>query len=263
MDESLRRSYLKALGLDNFHSSRYPAGDRFPVTWAVAAHGAGTVSPDADSPGPGLSGQRNATVKNNHARKVMTGIMHESVSKADIEELPGQPPGEENSEGKPKHVPQPEIRFTLEFFRVNPEILVINEAPFSQKSGQQDLVYSLLKAILKALQIAPVDCEQADVFKWPITENAISDNSDLPRAMSALNGFIQRQQALDKLQRIFLFAERFKELLVDDGKLVQVFDSPAIQLVQTRSLYTLLQVPALKKVVWEELLPYVETNADR
>jgi len=260
MDEFLRRSYLKILGLDNFHSlSGFAVGERLQSQSQSESQSQQNTS---DFAGIQLDGtNRHLPPLQNSLTDDSSGVKMnapEPLPKSSI--LVNKSDGAINDPDISNQVAVPEIRFTLEFFRVSPEVLVVNEAPFSPDNSHQALVLNLLRAILHALDFPTDESWSSEIFRWPMDENINPGQSDLQQAMSALNGFIQRQQDQHKIRLILLFAERFRDLLADSEKTVKIFDSSVLKLIQTRSLYTLVRVPELKRNTWIDLQPLYGYN---
>lgn len=156
----------------------------------------------------------------------------------------------------------PDLRFNLQYFQINDELVVLNELPYhyTTETAQQEI--SLLNAMLVALGI---DCKlaQADmVFRWPLAADDTSGSERAIEASSALRGFIQGRRMACGFSQLLVLAGQCAGLIQHALGDSQDNTNNALseyQLVITHTLGEMLKVPALKKNVWHKIRPLRRT----
>ncbi len=150
-----------------------------------------------------------------------------------------------------------ELRFSLQYFAINENLAIINEAPHQLRGKQNRESQLLLQAILAAILPAQEGLELAPVeFDWPIAEGLAA--ADPRRAASlALHGFINQRQEQDGFANLLVFAAQIHTLLLGerDGEVFGDQESADMtsKLTVTHSLQSMLVHPLLKRETWAHL----------
>ena len=151
-----------------------------------------------------------------------------------------------------------ELRFSLQYFKINDQIAVINEIPHvtSNHSGAEAI--KLLKAILLAVGVDSSSCQfEAGQFNWPIAADLPPPDDQQLVARKALLGYIRKRQEEDKFTNLILFCAQIESLLQPSNSASAAHDFEITQhgfhITVTRSLQAILSVPSLKRGVWQDL----------
>ncbi len=170
-------------------------------------------------------------------------------------------------EGAASEVVQPDdvgpasdqLRFNLQYYRINSQLAVISETPHQLRGKQSRDSTGLLTAILRALvpNFGESDPElRGEAFNWPLAEGIGNDD---PRraAVLALQGFINQRQAQDGFANLLIFTTQLPQLLAgnDDEELAgdKQLDSLQCQVTFTHSLHSMLAHSILKRDCWLHL----------
>jgi hypothetical protein len=148
------------------------------------------------------------------------------------------------------------LRFNLQFYRINEQLAVVNEAPHQLRGKDNKNAVGLLKNILLALGADQQSASslQADGFQWPIAEGLDAGNNPKHAAKLALQGFIsQRHEQFGFRNLLLLTAQLSPIMTVAEGKQTLGDLKPegsAYTVTLSHSLQAMLAHPELKREAW-------------
>jgi DNA polymerase III psi subunit len=151
-----------------------------------------------------------------------------------------------------------ELRFSLQYFKINDQIAVINEIPHVKSNQNGAEAIKLLKAILLALGVDSSECQfEPGQFNWPIATNLPPRDDQQLVARNALLGYIRKRQEEDKFTNLILFCTQIESLLQSSNNSTAAHDfeitKHGFHITVTSSLQAILSVPSLKRGVWQDL----------
>jgi len=244
MEEVRRLAYLNAMGIDSY-VSRQPLPGAKP-SWV---------------PEPSAEEDRHAEMPDTDSTMSM-GHRGSAVTSPETGRHPVEQPGEEGTgqsdgDGIPvseDSVPEDigQLRFSLTFYPINDRLAVINEVPFSAANRTRQKTGALLLAILRALDIPLTEMPRAERFNWPLTAEDDASEARAGEAYQALAGFLRRRLESTGYRVLLVFAAQLQSLF-DSGGIAGLLSSHQIVVIHTESLDAMLQVPALKKSVWQDI----------
>ena len=255
MNENQRQAYLQAMGIQVYFPRLVLPGARPSPDYFFSEEPLKQKQQDEIVGG---SGQ--------HAESVAIPITEAAVPKPDGEAeaetgaeadsgtdivLSQSAPGEDT-------LAEEELRFSLQYFKINDQIAVINEIPHVKSHHHSGESITLLKAILAALGIDSGQCQfEPGRFDWPITTGLPRGDDEQLVARNALFGFIRKRQEIDKFDNLILFCARIESLIQssESGVAAHDFESTkhGFHITVTRSLHAMLSIPLLKCSVWQDL----------
>lgn len=151
---------------------------------------------------------------------------------------------------------EPELRFSLRYYRIIPGLSVIDEVPV-QKSRIPE-AQKLLIDILKALEVQQTEKLAPEVFNWPLDPGLKTGSDSVAAARKALQGYLGMRQELDGFNQLLVFAGRLEEVIgVEAGRIQHSYPigNADVLIHCTRSLHAMLSYPQLKREVWQTLQP--------
>ena len=151
-----------------------------------------------------------------------------------------------------------ELRFALRYYRVTDSVAVIDEYPLQQSADSRDKSLHLLRNILRALNIE-VEVLSPELFSWPLIEGLTEETDSANAAKQALQGFIAGRQEQDGFKNLIVFVGGIDDLLVgperaENRRDYQIENSDTFITI-TQSLQSMLSFPDLKKDAWHQLQP--------
>lgn len=253
MNQARRLAYLRAMGIDSYVRRELMAAPGHATESASEPD----LSPEPQQPvGSAVTTAAAVKVEN---RPSPASELREALSGR-------QPPAPVGSAGDPPdnrgevspeltHAPGDSgmvgpLRFSLRFMPINDRLSVIDEIPFADNERREGRTNELLQAILRALGIETPSPLSAQRFNWPLTRGDEGTATQVEEAYQALTGFLRRQLAGDNCRVLLVFA----------GQLEKVFNAAGIdallaaadtRVIHVDSLAALLQVPGMKRRVWE------------
>ena len=255
MNENQRQAYLKAMGIQVYFPRRVLPGARPSPDYHVSAEPL-EQKQQAEVTGDSRQYRESVTIaaaepalpEPNVEARAKTGA--EAVSETDIVLASSTPEDDTLAEE--------ELRFSLQYFKINDQIAVINEIPHVKSHHSSGESITLLKAILAALGIDSSQCQfEPGCFDWPITTDLDPGEDQQLVARKAVFGFIRKRQEIDKFDNLILFCARTEPLIQSSESGVASHDfeftEHGFHITVTRSLHAMLSIPLLKRSVWQDL----------
>ena len=162
-----------------------------------------------------------------------------------------------------------ELKFSLRYYKISPQLAVVDEIPHQQAQSGQSAAIALLKAILLALEVDISACDfQPESLSWPLAEELMMKNDPRVEASNALLGFIRVRKDLDDFENLLVFGSQIDELLMAQRGDLEQRDFQATGsdyfITLSNSLQSVLAYPQLKRDVWRQLqLLRLRLAADR
>ena len=109
----------------------------------------------------------------------------------------------------------------------------------------------MLQAIGRALGLELEVVPGPDRFNWPLAadDNAAAERA--PEAYQALQGFLRKRLDARGYRVLLVFGNQCRALF--EAAEIDRFTPAGASIIHTHSLGAMLQVPALKKTVWEDI----------
>lgn len=150
------------------------------------------------------------------------------------------------------------LRFAIRYYKVSKFLAVIEEYPLQQSLESRSESLNLLRNILHAINVQSETSDYvAESFNWPLVEGLNENTDEKLAAKQALQGFILGRRRQDEFQNLLVFAGKIDELLVDSPETMNNRDFQASNAefftTITHSLQSMLSYPDLKKDVWQQL----------
>lgn len=148
------------------------------------------------------------------------------------------------------------LRFNLQFYRINEQLAVVNEAPHQLRGKDNKDAVGLLKNILLALGVdqQTTSSLQADGFQWPIAEGLDAGNDPKHAAKLALQGFISQRHEQFGFDNLLLLTAQLSPMLTAAGGKQTLGDlksqESAYPVTLSHSLQAMLAHPELKREAW-------------
>lgn len=145
-----------------------------------------------------------------------------------------------------------QLRFSLQFYPATEKLALISEIPFMGNERIANGTARLLLAILHALDVETEQAPKPDRFNWPLGLEDDAAVSRSPEAFQALQGFLRKRLESAAFSVIVVFGNQSKALFAqaEADTLLAAGDT---RVIYTHSLGAMLQVPALKRTVWEDI----------
>ena len=160
------------------------------------------------------------------------------------------------------HSEERPLSFSLNFYRINQSVAIIDEFPSQQSRAAKGQSLDLLRNIISALDIDDQDYKLTEEsLSWPITDGLTPLNDEASAARMMLLGFIESKLEQNAFQNLIVFAGILDNLLVfpDQREVNSDFlyceGDKKVHMTITQSLQSMISFPALKRDVWNELQP--------
>ena len=260
MDETQRIAYLKHMGYEQYYSRYVLAGAKASVIPATLedAHDLGgnqqlpARTREPDPPRRELDGK--PTMESGRytgaiaAEEVST--RHRRRSGPSVAEIGKVETGNAQTQSG-------ELRFSLQFYRVNAQLAVINEAPHEAGGRENQQATSLLANLLAALGFGQEGLAglTADKFNWPIAEGLGAVGDSRHAAKLALNGFITQRHEQQGFSNLLLMTAQLADLMTFHSEQLDMGDQDLVdvpfKLTITHSLHAMLAHSDLKREAWQ------------
>ena len=233
MDEMQRIAYLKHMGVEQYYS-------RYVLVGAKAS-----VIPAAEE------------VETRHQRQVRPAEAETGSAETGRAEIK-RAEGERAETGK-EQIPGESLRFSVQFFRVNAQLAVINEAPHEAGGRENQQATSLLINLLVALGLGQEELAglTADRFNWPIAEGLGAMGDSRHAAKLALNGFITQRHEQQGFSNLLLLTAQLVDVMSDHSGQPAMGDQKRVdapyKFTITHSLHAMLAHSDLKREAWQHL----------
>ena len=258
MNESQRKVYLRAMGIDVYYPRAILPGAKPSPAYEFDLIEPGQSLPieslfvpeeESEDPNTQLEIAENQNPETESIKQEVS-VRTELDAKGDLTEAeqPEQIKEEESSE----------LRFSRRYFRVTDSVAVIDEYPLQQSADSRDKSLHLLRNILRALNIE-VEVLSPELFSWPLIEGLTEETDSANAAKQALQGFIAGRQEQDGFKNLIVFVGVIDDLLVgperaENRRDYQIENSDTFITI-TQSLQSMLSFPDLKKDAWHQLQP--------
>ena len=267
MDEMQRIAYLKHMGVEQYYSRYVLVGAKASVIPAAAqdiydpegSQQLPAKTRQAEPPRSELdvkpgsdAGKRHGAiaaeeVETRHQRQVRpaeaeTGSAETGRAETGKEQIPGE-----------------SLRFSVQFFRVNAQLAVINEAPHEAGGRENQQATSLLINLLVALGLGQEELAglTADRFNWPIAEGLGAMGDSRHAAKLALNGFITQRHEQQGFSNLLLLTAQLVDVMSDHSGQPAMGDQKRVdapyKFTITHSLHAMLAHSDLKRDAWQHL----------
>ena len=267
MDEMQRIAYLKHMGVEQYYSRYVLVGAKASVIPAAAqdiydpegSQQLPAKTRQAEPPRSELdvkpgsdAGKRHGAiaaeeVETRHQRQVRpaeaeTGSAETGRAETGKEQIPGE-----------------SLRFSVQFFRVNAQLAVINEAPHEAGGRENQQATSLLINLLVALGLGQEELAglTADRFNWPIAEGLGAMGDSRHAAKLALNGFITQRHEQQGFSNLLLLTAQLVDVMSDHSGQPAMGDQKRVdapyKFTITHSLHAMLAHSDLKREAWQHL----------
>ena len=223
MDEAQRIAFLKHMGVEQYYS-------RYVLVGAKAS-----VIPAAEE------------VATRHQRQVRPSEAETGRAEIERAEI-----GKEQISGEA-------LRFSVQFFRVNAQLAVINEAPCEAGGRENQQATSLLTNLLVALGLGQEELAglTADRFNWPIAEGLGAMGDSRHAAKLALNGFITQRHEQRGFSNLLLLTAQLVDVMSDHSERPDMGDQKRVdapyKFTITHSLHAMVAHSDLKREAWQHL----------
>ena len=258
MNESQRKVYLRAMGIDVYYPRAILPGAKPSPAYEFDLIEQGQSLPiessfvpeeESEDPNTQLEIAENQNPET-ESIKQEESVRTELDAKVDLTEA--AQPEQIKEEGSS------ELRFSLRYYRVTDSVAVIDEYPLQQSADSRDKSLHLLRNILRALNIE-VEVLSPELFSWPLIEGLTEETDSANAAKQALQGFIAGRQEQDGFKNLIVFVGVIDDLLVgperaENRRDYQIENSDTFITI-TQSLQSMLSFPDLKKDAWHQLQP--------
>ena len=267
MDEAQRIAYLKHMGVEQYYSRYVLVGAKASVIPAATrdiydpqgsqqlpakTRQAEPPRSELDAKPGSDAGKRHRAiaaeeVATRHQRQVR--LAEEETGRADIE----------RAETGKEQIPSEALRFSVQFFRVNAQLAVINEAPHEAGGRENQQATSLLTNLLVALGLGQEELAglTADRFNWPIAEGLGAMGDSRHAAKLALNGFITQRHEQQGFSNLLLLTAQLVDVMSDHSERPDMGDQKRVgapyKFTITHSLHAMLAHSDLKREAWQHL----------
>ncbi|MEZ5492610.1 MAG: hypothetical protein R3F50_20195 [Gammaproteobacteria bacterium] len=251
MNELRRLAYLRAMGIDCYerHSQAALAdADNDAVISdpeRVASAGKAALSVRASTAaGPAASALDAMGVSVAPAVPPQAGTGSRSSSSVTPEPTASiDPPADAEAQ---------QLRFSMQFYPATEKLALISEIPFMGNERIVNGTSRLLQAILHALDVESEQTRKPDRFNWPLGLEDDASIARAPEAFQALQGFLRKRLESAAFAVIVVFGNQSKALFAQAG-VDTLLAGGDTRVIYTHSLGAMLQVPTLKRSVWEDI----------
>ena len=272
MDEMQRIAYLKHMGVEQYYSRYVLVGAKASVIPAAAqdiydpegSQQLPAKTRQAEPPRSELdvkpgsdAGKRHGAiaaeeVETRHQRQVRPAEAETGRAETGRAEIKRAETGKEQ-------IPGESLRFSVQFFRVNAQLAVINEAPHEAGGRENQQATSLLTNLLVALGLGQEELAglTADRFNWPIAEGLGAMGDSRHAAKLALNGFITQRHEQQGFSNLLLLTAQLVDVMSDHSGQPAMGDQKRVdapyKFTITHSLHAMLAHSDLKREAWQHL----------
>jgi len=272
MDEMQRIAYLKHMGVEQYYSRYVLVGAKASVIPAAAqdiydpegSQQLPAKTRQAEPPRSELdvkpgsdAGKRHGAiaaeeVETRHQRQVRPAEAETGSAETGRAEIKRAETGKEQ-------IPGESLRFSVQFFRVNAQLAVINEAPHEAGGRENQQATSLLTNLLVALGLGQEELAglTADRFNWPIAEGLGAMGDSRHAAKLALNGFITQRHEQQGFSNLLLLTAQLVDVMSDHSGQPAMGDQKRVdapyKFTITHSLHAMLAHSDLKREAWQHL----------
>ncbi|NKB32362.1 MAG: hypothetical protein GKR91_04620 [Pseudomonadales bacterium] len=262
MNESQRKAYLNAMGIDVYYPRVSLPGAKLSPAYEFELEEEGQELPlDKDS-----SPTEETSRSSSQAVELVSDISPTAISPppptvedkpVDIkpETITAQVEKEDKAKGTES---DNDLRFALRYYKISDSLAVVDEYPLQQTAESKDESWLLLRNILQALNVELVsESIASEHFGWPLIEGFTDATDEATAAKQALQGFIAGRQQQDGFNNLLVFAGLVDDLLIgpegtENRRDYQMTNSELFITI-TQSLQSMLSYPQLKKDVWHQL----------
>lgn len=151
------------------------------------------------------------------------------------------------------------LSFNLQFYRINEQLAIVNEAPHQLRGKDNKDAVGLLKNILLALGVDQLSANslKADGFQWPIAEGLDAGNDAKHAAKLALQGFISQRHEQFGFDNLLLLTAQLSPMLTAAGGKQTFGDlkpqESAYTITLSHSLQAMLAHSELKRDAWTHM----------
>lgn len=266
MNESQRKAYLSAMGIDVYYPRVNIPGAKISPLYEFDLEEAGQAPVD-DAAMPEIKEQATdlppePKIINEGIKKAKEEIGKQSRAKREedavSEVVPVETEAKSAASSTANESDAAPLRFALRYYRITDSLAVIEEYPLQQSKDSNKESLNLLRNILRALTIQTEEpVFTPEHFNWPLLDGLAEDADEATAARQALLGFIAGRQQQDGFKNLLVFTGFIDDLLIGpDGvenrrDYTQAGTNYSITL--THSLQSMLSYPQLKKDVWQQL----------
>ena len=272
MDEMQRIAYLKHMGVEQHYSRYVLVGAKASVIPAAAqdiydpqgsqqlpakTRQAEPPRSELDAkPGSDAGKRHRAIAAEEVATRHQRQVRHAEAEtgRAEIKRAES-----ERAETGKEQIPGESLRFSVQFFRVNAQLAVINEAPHEAGGRENQQATSLLTNLLVALGLGQEELAglTADRFNWPIAEGLGAMGDSRHAAKLALNGFITQRHEQQGFSNLLLLTAQLVDVMSDHSGQPAMGDQKRVdapyKFTITHSLHAMLAHSDLKREAWQHL----------
>ena len=267
MDEAQRIAYLKHMGYEQYYSRYVLVGAKASVMPTEAQD---INDSQGSQPLPEKTIQADPSRRELYAKpKFDAGKRHRAIAAEEVvtrhqrqvrpaeAETGGAEAG--RAETRIEQIPGEALRFSVQFFRVNAQLAVINEAPHDAGGRENQQATSLLANLLIALGLGQEKLAglTADRFNWPIAEGLGAMGDSRHAAKLALNGFIAQRHEQQGFSNLLLLTAQLVDVMSDHSERPYMGDQKRVdspyKLTITHSLHAMLAHSDLKRDAWQHL----------
>jgi hypothetical protein len=277
MDEMQRIAYLKHMGVEQYYSRYVLVGAKASVIPAAAqdiydpqgsqqlpakTRQAEPPRSELDAKPGSDAGKRHGAiaaeeVETRHQRQVRPAEAETGRAETGRAEI--KRAESERAETGKEQIPGESLRFSVQFFRVNAQLAVINEAPHEAGGRENQQATSLLTNLLVALGLGQEELAglTADRFNWPIAEGLGAMGDSRHAAKLALNGFITQRHEQHGFSNLLLLTAQLVDVMSDHSGQPAMGDQKRVdapyKFTITHSLHAMLAHSDLKREAWQHL----------
>jgi hypothetical protein len=277
MDEMQRIAYLKHMGVEQYYSRYVLVGAKASVIPAAAqdiydpqgsqqlpakTRQAEPPRSELDAKPGSDAGKRHGAiaaeeVETRHQRQVRPAEAETGRAETGRAEI--KRAESERAETGKEQIPGESLRFSVQFFRVNAQLAVINEAPHEAGGRENQQATSLLTNLLVALGLSQEELAglTADRFNWPIAEGLGAMGDSRHAAKLALNGFITQRHEQQGFSNLLLLTAQLVDVMSDHSGQPAMGDQKRVdapyKFTITHSLHAMLAHSDLKREAWQHL----------
>jgi hypothetical protein len=164
-------------------------------------------------------------------------------------------PGPSGKANRSQEIIEDVLSLHLLLIPIDASLCVLNQLPVLAKSQMQERQQKLLDNILLFLGKRDAAYHSVRTFRWPLPGMTAITSANA--AKSSLMHFLEQFFQESPFGNLLVMGEQGAEWVHDAGKLQadNIPVQPSWQLLHTYSLDQMLTLPAIKREVWQHLLP--------
>ena len=267
MDEAQRIAYLKHMGVEQYYPRYVLVGAKESVIPAAAqdiydSQGSQQLPAKTRQAGPPRS-QLDAKPGFDAGKRHRANVAEEVATRHQRQVRPSEAETVraeiERAEIGKEQIPGEALRFSVQFFRVNAQLAVINEAPHEAGGRENQQASSLLINLLVALGLGQEELAglTADRFNWPIAEGLDAMGDSHHAAKLALNGFITQRHEQQGFSNLLLLTAQLVDVMSDHSERPDMGDQKRVdapyKFTISHSLHAMLAHSELKREAWQHV----------